>query len=90
MFNIRNHPDSLQARRGLGLLHGKTKYKGEIPDKWLWLKDAPFEVHNICCRKMKKEPFYKYEKDTGLHPILGVMASESMMRTTSYIHQGGV
>lgn len=88
LWYIKHRQGTLQARRGLGLLKGETKYNGIIPQKWLWLKDEVFDVHSICCQKLKKEPFHDYEKDNNLKPILGVMASESAFRQTSYIRQG--
>lgn len=89
MYRVRNYPNSYQAKRGLGLFKGQTKYNGIIPNKWLWLKCEIFDINNICCNKLKKEPFHRYEKRKNVHPILGVMASESMLRQTSYIRQGG-
>lgn len=89
IWNIKNKPNTMQSKRGLGLMKGKTKYNGIVPNKWLWLKDEIFNINNKCCNKLKKEPFYKYEKENNLHPILGVMASESVFRQTSYINQGG-
>ena len=35
---------------------------GEIPNKWKYLKDAPFLISEKCCDKMKKEPLKKYAK----------------------------
>lgn len=56
-----------------------------ISNKWLHLLDAPFKVSAKCCDKMKKEPFKKFEKETGLKPILGIMASESKLRLKNYM-----
>lgn len=89
LWRIKHRPNTLHARRGLGLMKGQTKYNGIVAEKWLWLKDEDFDVHCKCCDKLKKEPFHKYEKDNNLYPILGVMASESSLRQTSYIRQGG-
>lgn len=89
IWNIKNNPNTIQAKRGLGLMKGKTKYNGIVPNKWLWLKDEIFNINNKCCNKLKKEPFHIYEKENNLYPILGVMASESSFRQTSYINQGG-
>lgn len=65
------------------------KVKGVLPQKWRFLADEPFKISDFCCQKLKKSPFHKYEKTTGLHPILGIMASESILRETTYIRQGG-
>lgn len=37
---------------------------------------------------MKKKPFKKYEKETGLKPIVGITADESALRTTSWLIYG--
>lgn len=65
---------------------GKGSYA--ISDRWKFLVDAPFDVTSNCCNVMKKNPFKKYEKKTGLNPIMGVMASESNQRTLSWIRTG--
>lgn len=88
VHDVRVNPNSVRAQRGLGLI--RTKYRGEIPQKWKWLINEPYEVSDRCCAKLKKEPFHKYEHETKLAPILGVMASESNQRTTDYVNRGGV
>lgn len=88
IYSVRQNPRSIQSRRALGLLQG-YKFRAEIPKKWLYLVKEPYNVSNICCQKLKKEPSSLFQKTTGLSPILGVMASESMLRTRTYINQGG-
>lgn len=84
---IRRNPNSVQAKRGLGLI--KTNFRGTIADKWKYLINEPYSVSKKCCTKLKKEPFHKYEKQTGLSPILGIMASESIQRSADYVRWGG-
>ena len=79
IYDIRYNPESVRSRRALGLL--ETSYKGKVADKWKWLIDEDFGTSAHCCRILKKE--------TGLAPILGVMAEESNQRTTDYINRGG-
>jgi 3'-phosphoadenosine 5'-phosphosulfate sulfotransferase (PAPS reductase)/FAD synthetase len=62
---------------------------GKISDKWHYLIDAPFEISDKCCDYMKKKPFKKFEKETGRHPMIGVMAAESQFRRRLYINGGG-
>ena len=57
-------------------------------EKWGFLLDAPFEIHDKCCAVMKKKPAKKYEKETGRKPILGTMAAESRLRRQSWIKNG--
>lgn len=60
------------AHRRLGFcepqvgLYDRSKHK--------YLVDAPFKISHKCCDVMKKGVSKKYEKDTGLKPIIGTMA----------------
>ncbi len=68
--------------------------KGEIKNslygngKYAYLIDAPFKISESCCNVMKKQPMKKFVKDTGKHPIIGTMASESISRTITWQKQG--
>lgn len=67
-----------------------SRYKsGKISDCWQFLINAKFEVSEKCCACLKKRPFYKYEKETGEAPILGIMTEESELRSSQYIRRGG-
>ncbi len=57
-------------------------------DKWKFMLDAPFEVHNACCAVMKKNPSRKYTKETGRKPIVGTMAEESRLRYQQWVKNG--
>lgn len=60
-----------------------------LPLKWRYLIDEPYDCTNRCCDKLKKDPFKKFEHQTGRSPILGMMASESQMRAGVWLrHQG--
>lgn len=48
--------------------------------KYEYLLDAPFKIDHRCCDVMKKRPAHAYEKETGLHPLIATMASESLLR----------
>lgn len=84
--DYRYNKESIRARRADGRL--KTKYKGEVSDKWKYLFYEPYMTSHYCCHKLKKEPFRNYERDNNVSPILGIMADESMQRTTAYINNG--
>lgn len=56
--------------------------------KWKFLKDAPFKVSEQCCNIMKKTPFRQFERETGMHGILGVMASEGQLRRQQWVRNG--
>lgn len=80
---IRRNPDSPTCKKYL------TKETFGFPKKWRWLIDAKFDTSHMCCTKLKKEPFHKYERETGRLPILGIMASESQLREKLYLKGGG-
>lgn len=60
-----------------------------ISRKWRFLIDEDFDTTHKCCSILKKAPFRKYERETGLFPILGIMADESALRRSNYIRNGG-
>lgn len=75
-------------------LHGLKKdgTKGasssKLPQKWRYLLDAPFLISDECCKILKKDPLRKFQKRTGMFPIMGVMASESETRMVKYLKTG--
>lgn len=56
--------------------------------KWNWLKDSDIPISHLCCNYMKKSPAKKFEKKTGLKPIVATMACESSLRKTVWLKQG--
>lgn len=73
-------------------LYGREGHKrsaGVLSKKWRPLIDEPFMISEQCCQKLKKEPAHRYAKETGRYPIIGTMASESNLRETAYIRNGG-
>lgn len=60
-----------------------------IPKRWLYLVNTDFQISHLCCHYLKKEPFHRYEKETGRKPIIGITAEESLLRTTEWIKRGG-
>lgn len=59
-----------------------------LPFRWRFLLDAPFKISAKCCQVMKHRPFRKFERQTGLKPFVGTMASESMQRTVRWMRFG--
>ena len=53
--------------------------------KWKYLIDAPFKISNNCCNVMKKHPAHKFDKSSGLKPIIGTMACESTLRKSQWL-----
>ena len=61
----------------------KQKYK-----KYEILLQAPFEISNRCCVKMKEQPAMRYEMETGKKPIVATMADESKQRLDGWCKTG--
>lgn len=87
---IRHNPGCASSQKWLQdrLPNGKVN-KFVLPHKWRWLIDVPYESHNYCCTILKKEPFRRFEKETGRYPILGMMADESQQRKGLWAKRGG-
>lgn len=85
------------ARRGsqwaINKLHGLDKdgkpsqYRQQYT-KWLPLYESDILISSYCCIKQKEEPVALYEKKTGRHPILALMAEESARRKEAYLRTG--
>ena len=56
--------------------------------KYAYLLDAPFKIDHRCCDVMKKRPAHKFEKETGLKPVIATMASESILRKKNWERDG--
>jgi 3'-phosphoadenosine 5'-phosphosulfate sulfotransferase (PAPS reductase)/FAD synthetase len=70
------------------LHHGGEKGIGKIAQKWQFLIQAPFNVSEKCCHFLKRKPFDKFHRETGLYPIIGTMASESRLRLQKWMQHG--
>lgn len=68
--------------------YGNKSGRGKISNRWFYLTEAPFEISDKCCDVMKKQPAKQFESETGLHPILGNLAEESMKRVQDYLRFG--
>ena len=81
------------AKFAIALLEGRyTRPDGmKSPfncEKWNFLLNAPFKISDRCCGIMKKQPAHRFYKESGLLPVIGTMASESMQRTQNWITYG--
>ena len=85
--DIRRNPNSVRSKRAFGLI--TTNYRAGYSLRYKYIINEPYMIDNACCRKLKKEPFHRYEKINDVSPILGIMAEESNQRTTDYINYGG-
>jgi len=60
----------------------------KISEKWKRLAKSNIPVSHMCCHIMKKQPFKRYEKETGRKPFIGLLAYDSDMRRTQYLKKG--
>lgn len=89
IHQLTNNPTDVLRRKlidGIDKRGNQTTFK--LSKCWYKMLDAPFKVSDSCCKVMKKQPFYKYEKETGRHPIVGVMAGEAISREQGYLNTG--
>ena len=76
----KNHPIKSRIHSDDLSVFSKEKYK--------YLLEAPFYVSHKCCDVMKKAPIKKYEKQCNRVPITAQMASESRLRTQTWLKNG--
>lgn len=69
-------------------LHGNKYGMGKISKKYLHLIDSDFLIGDKCCDYMKKHPAERFEKRTGLKPIIGTMTYESKQRESNWKKYG--
>lgn len=86
IYQIRNTKS--EYLKNLRLFGSPKGGAGKVADKWQFLINSPFKIHDACCDKLKKDPFKVYEKQSGKKPIIGTMIEESRLRRQSYIQYG--
>lgn len=57
-------------------------------EKWRFLLESDFKISEQCCDILKKKPFKKFEKETGLHGYIGILADEGGVRLSGYLKTG--
>lgn len=81
----------------LGMYTKDSKIKANIPsderstfsqEKYKFFLEAPYDISNMCCRIMKKNPAHDYHKQTGRNPITAQMADESRLRLQKWVQNG--
>lgn len=85
----KNKPDGKTAQKFIRGSDYHLKYGDSwLLERWKYLIDSDFKISNQCCNIMKKNPAKKYNKKTGKHPIIGTMASESILRKKDWLEHG--
>lgn len=62
--------------------------KFKMSEKWKFVIDEEFDITYKCCYFLKKEPFHRYEKETGKKPFHGAMAEEGKDRKDKILRDG--
>ena len=65
-------------------LNGNKYGMGKISKKYLPLVKSDFLISDKCCDYMKKHPAERFEKQSGLKPIIGTMTYESKQRESNW------
>lgn len=81
LFGELEHKEKGIATDEYSKTYDKSRYK--------FFLDAPFDLcGNECCKTMKKEPLRLYGRKSKRVPITAQMASESKLRTQSWLQSG--
>lgn len=67
---------------------GVEKHYPHISKKWKYLVEEDIKITDKCCQVLKKDPAKKFEKESGLKPIIGVTFDESSLRAVTAQRQG--
>lgn len=78
IYEIRNTKSEYLKKKRLGT------GIGHLANKWRPLINSDFKISNQCCSVMKKIPAKKFERKSGLKPMIATMASESSLRMQKY------
>lgn len=91
VYGARHSKDKKQSYinklKGLNPDGSYSEYKQQYK-KYEILLQAPFEISNRCCVKMKEQPAMKYEAETGKKAIVATMADESKQRLDGWCKTG--
>lgn len=91
IYGARHSKDKKQSYinklKGLNPDGSYSEYKQQYK-KYEILLQAPFEISNRCCVKMKEQPAMRYEAETGQKPIVATMADESKQRLDGWCKTG--
>lgn len=89
IYQCKHHKsEKTKQLRLYGAFGRKGQRLGNIPFKWQFLLNAPFECSDRCCDIMKKLPMKEFQKKSGRNPMVGTMADESRRRRSTYYRNG--
>ena len=85
--SIRRNPNNIKSKNALGVNNSHSVF--QLNKRYYYLIHERYNTSNKCCDILKKKPSHRYEKETGLHPIIGTLADESKLREKTYLRRGG-
>jgi 3'-phosphoadenosine 5'-phosphosulfate sulfotransferase (PAPS reductase)/FAD synthetase len=89
IYEARAKPDGTQALKfETGNEHSKKYGPRYDLSKWKFLLESDVPISHMCCKVMKKRPCWEFEKRSGKHPLLGMMAEESALRESLWMKRG--
>ena len=84
--------DNREQNSRLQMLLGNYEHNGKLSrfnkKKYFFMLAAPFEISENCCYVMKKSVAHKESHICNMYAITGEMASESALRTQSWLSHG--
>lgn len=87
--SARHNPDGSRAKRLRGEYTLRNGGRSQFDlKKWSPLLGLPIKISDACCQVMKKSPMHAYGRASKRHPITGMTAAESLMRTQAWIGRG--
>lgn len=78
---------ALNKLKGLDKNGKPSEYRKQYK-KWYSLYESDIKISALCCYDMKEKPIARFEKESGLHPIVALMADESARRKEGYLRTG--
>lgn len=84
LYYMKNKPFSKTALTGFS-----NNSMHNVSHCFRFLINEKFDCNSECCKILKKKPSHVYQRQTGLFPIIGTMASESLLRKEQYLKRGG-
>jgi 3'-phosphoadenosine 5'-phosphosulfate sulfotransferase (PAPS reductase)/FAD synthetase len=69
---------------------GKYLFREKMSEKWKPLINEDFCITSKCCEILKHKPSEEFQKQSGLFPLTGIMASEGDTRRTEIERSGYV
>jgi 3'-phosphoadenosine 5'-phosphosulfate sulfotransferase (PAPS reductase)/FAD synthetase len=89
LYKLQNsNSDYLKTRLMTGIMKDGTKTMFKLSNKWKPLLASGFKFSDKCCYYLKKEPFHRFNKQSGLAPYIATMAEEGFERKKVYMKNG--